>query len=125
MKDLTIGKEEQVILKFTLPILIGNIFQQLYNTIDSIIVGNFLGKNSLAAVSASFNITLIILLVVMGLTLGTNILVARYYGAKDMKKVKKAIDTSYVFTFALSLVITILGLLTINSLLVFLEFQLK
>lgn len=119
MKDLTIGKEEQVILKFTIPILIGNIFQQLYNTIDSIIVGNFLGKNALAAVSASFNITLVILLIVMGLTLGTNILIARYYGAKDMEKVKKAIDTSYVFTFVLSLVITILGLLTISPILTF------
>lgn len=119
MKDLTTGNEVKVILKFTIPILIGNIFQQLYNTIDSIIVGNVLGKNALASVSSSFNIMLVILLIVMGLTLGTNILIAKYYGAKDIEKVKKAVDTAYVFSFVLSIVITTLGLLTSNSILVF------
>ncbi|MCY6370719.1 MATE family efflux transporter [Clostridium ganghwense] len=119
MKDLTTGNEGQVILKFTIPILIGNIFQQLYNTIDSIIVGRFLGKNALASVSASFNIMLVILLVAIGLTLGTNILVAKYYGAKDIGNVKKAIDTAYIFTFVISILITLLGFLTSNSILLF------
>lgn len=119
MKDLTTGSEVKVILKFTIPILIGNMFQQLYNTIDSIIVGKFLGTNALASVSASFNIMLVILLVVTGLTLGTNILIAKYYGAKDIEKVKKTIDTAYVFSFVLSIIITTLGLLNSNSILVF------
>lgn len=118
MKDLTVGNESKVILKFTLPILLGNLFQQLYNIIDSIIVGNFLGKNSLAVVSSCFNITFAILLVTMGLTLGTNILIAQYYGAKNMDKVKKAIDTSYIFLFALSLLITILGIAFSNDILI-------
>ncbi|WP_234121913.1 MATE family efflux transporter [Clostridium hydrogenum] len=111
MKDLTVGSEHKVILKFTLPILLGNLFQQLYNTIDSIIVGNFLGKNALAVVSSCFSITFAILLIIMGLTLGTNILIAQYYGARDTYKVKKAIDTSYIFLFILSLLITTLGII--------------
>lgn len=119
MKDLTTGNEVKVILKFTIPILIGNMFQQLYNTIDSIIVGNVLGKNALASVSASFNIMLVILLIVTGLTLGTNILIAKYYGAKDIEKVKKSIDTAYIFSFILSMIITTLGLLTSDYILAF------
>lgn len=119
MKDLTTGREGQVILKFAMPILIGNMFQQLYNMTDCIIVGNFLGKNSLTAVSVSFNIMFVILLIAMGLTLSTNILIAQYYGAKDMENVKKIIDTSYVFSLTLSIVITILGFLAINFILAF------
>ena len=65
MKDLTIGKEGKLIFNFALPMLIGNVFQQLYNIVDSIIVGNFLGKEALAAVGASFPIifTLISLII--------------------------------------------------------------
>lgn len=111
MKTLTTGKESSVILRFTLPILLGNLFQQLYSTIDSVIVGNMLGKDALAVVSDCFNITFAILLIIMGLTLGTNILIAKYFGAKDMKKVKESIDTAYIFLFILSSIITILGIL--------------
>ncbi|WP_297426785.1 MATE family efflux transporter [Clostridium sp.] len=125
MKDLTTGKEESVILKFTMPILIGNIFQQSYNIVDSLIVGNLLGKNALASVSASSNIMFAILLVVMGLTLGINILVARYFGAKDMLNIKKTIDTALIFSFILSLIITILGLINISHLLVFFNIPLE
>lgn len=119
MKELTTGKEEKVILKFTIPILIGNMFQQLYNTIDSIIVGNYLGKDALAVVSACFNIMMIILLIVIGLTLGTNMLIAKFFGAKDMKKLKIAIDTSFVLCFFLAIAITITGLLSSKYILAF------
>ena len=119
MKDLTIGNESCVIFRFTLPILCGNLLQQLYATIDSIIVGNCLGKNALAVVSACFNIIFILLLIEIGLTLGTNILIARYYGAKNMLKVKQAVDTAYIFLFATALVITILGILFSKYILIF------
>ncbi|PJI09782.1 MULTISPECIES: MATE family efflux transporter [Clostridium] len=119
MKDLTIGNERTVILKFTLPILLGNLFQQLYNTIDSIIVGNFLGKNSLAVVSDCFNINFAIFLIIIGLTLGTNILTAKFYGEKNIAKVKQAIDTSYVFILITSILITILGIIFSKYILIF------
>lgn len=119
MKDLTIVNEHTVILKFTLPILLGNLFQQLYNTIDSIIVGNFLGKNSLAVVSDCFNINFAIFLIIIGLTLGTNILTAKFYGAKNTAMVKQAIDTSYVFISITSILITLLGIMFSNYILIF------
>lgn len=119
MKDLTIGNERTVILKFTLPILLGNLFQQLYNIIDSIIVGNFLGKNSLAVVSDCFNINFAIFLIIIGLTLGTNILTAKFYGAKNTAMVKQAIDTSYVFISITSILITLLGIMFSNYILIF------
>lgn len=125
MNDLTTGKEEYVILKFTIPILIGNVFQQLYNVTDTIIVGNFLGKNALAAVSASSNIMSVILLIVMGLTLGINLLIAKYFGAKDICNVKKTIDTAYILSFILSLIIMILGLVAINPILIFFKIPLE
>ncbi|MDP4142899.1 MAG: MATE family efflux transporter [Bacillota bacterium] len=117
MKDLTTGNEFKVIFTFSVPILIGNVFQQLYNTIDSIIVGKFLGKEALAAVGSSFNIMLLLVALASGLTLGTNILVSRYFGAKDFASVKKAIDTSYVFTLILSILVTILGICISKSIL--------
>lgn len=110
MKDLTSGSECNVIIKFTFPILLGNIFQQLYNIIDIAIVGNILGENAIAVVSCCFNIVTIILLLVMGLTLGTNILTAKYYGAGDTDSVVKTISTTYIFIFILTVIITISGL---------------
>lgn len=119
MKDLTIGNEYKVIFKFSVPILIGNLVQQLYNIIDSIIVGKFLGKNDLAAVGFSFNITLLLLALSMGITMGTSIIISQYYGAKDMNSIKKAIDTSYVFSFILSIIVTILGICFSEPILIF------
>jgi putative MATE family efflux protein len=119
MRDLTIGNEYKVIFKFSIPILIGNLFQQLYNIIDSIIVGKFLGKIYLAAVGFSFNIILLLLALSMGITMGTSIIISQYYGAKDMNSIKKAIDTSYVFSFILSIIVTILGIYFSESILMF------
>lgn len=111
MKDLTKGKEGKLIFYFALPMIIGNVFQQLYNTVDSIIVGRTLGKNSLAAVGASFPIMFLLIALIMGVTMGTTILIAQYYGAKDMENVKKAIDTAYIFLFFACIVITVIGLI--------------
>lgn len=119
MNNLTEGNELHVILKFTLPILLGNIFQQFYNIADSIIVGKFLGPSSLAAISSSFNIINLILLIAMGLTLGTNILTARFFGAKDIIKIKSTIDTSFILSTIISFLITVLGFIFINNLLNF------
>lgn len=110
MKDLTNGNEGKLIFYFALPMLIGNIFQQLYNTVDSIIVGQTLGDNALAAVGASFPVIFLLISLIFGVTMGSTILISQFYGAKDFEKLKRTIDTTYIFLFFGSIGITLVGL---------------
>ncbi len=99
MKDLTTGNESKLILKFAAPMLLGNVFQQLYNIVDSIVVGNFLGKEALAAVGASFPIIFTLISLIIGFAMGATIIIAQYFGSKQMQKVKLTIDTLYIVLF--------------------------
>lgn len=110
MKDLTIENESKCIFNFALPMIIGSLFQQLYNTADSIIVGRFVGKDAMAAVSGATPIMFLLTSFLMGITLGFSILLSQYYGSKDMKKVKSTIDTTYIFIFIASFAISIIGI---------------
>jgi putative MATE family efflux protein len=110
MKDLTDGKPSRLILQFATPMLIGNVFQQLYNVVDSIIVGNYLGKEALAAVGASFPLLFMLISFVIGIASGSTIIISQYFGAKDIQKVRQAIDTMWIFLFFASLVVTGLGI---------------
>jgi len=110
MKDLTTGPEGKLILHFAVPMLIGNVFQQSYSIVDSVIVGRAIGKSALAAVGASFPILFLLIALSIGVTMGFSILISQYYGAKHMQKVQRAIDTSLVFVFFASLAITAAGL---------------
>ncbi len=111
MKDLSVGKESTIIFRFALPMLIGNVFQQIYTLINSIIVGNFVGKEALAAVGASFPLIFTLISLVIGIAIGATIVIAQYFGAKDMKNVMRAIDTLMVFTLIASVIVTIAGIL--------------
>ncbi|MBU8893952.1 MAG: MATE family efflux transporter [Bacteroidales bacterium] len=111
MNDLTTGKAGSLILKFALPMLLGNVFQQLYNIVDSIIVGNFIGKEALAAVGASFPIIFAFLSLIIGIASGSTIVIAQYFGAKDIEKVKRTINTLFIFLFFASIVISIVGII--------------
>ncbi len=110
MKDLTTGKEAKLIFRFATPMLLGNIFQQLYNIVDSIIVGNVLGKQALAAVGASFPVIFVVISLLIGVASGTTIVIAQYFGARRLEQVKKAMDTFYIFAFFASLVMSALGI---------------
>ncbi len=110
MKDLTVGKESKLIFQFAAPMLLGNVFQQLYNIVDSIVIGNFIGKEALAAVGASFPIIFVLISLVIGFGTGATIIIAQYFGAKQLEKVKRTIDTLYIFLFFASIVLTILGI---------------
>jgi len=110
MKDLTVGKEGPLILRFALPMLLGNVFQQLYNIVDSVIVGNFIGKEALAAVGASFPIIFAFLSLIIGIASGSTIVIAQYFGAKDIEKVKRTINTLFIFLFFASITISIIGI---------------
>lgn len=110
MNDLTVGKEGKVILRFALPMLLGNVFQQLYNIVDSMIVGNFLGKEALSAVGASFPIIFVLISLIIGVATGFTIVIAQFFGAKNFTKVKLAIDTMYIVLFFSSFLIAGIGL---------------
>jgi MATE family, multidrug efflux pump len=115
MKDLSKGKEGKLIFQFAAPMLLGNIFQQLYNIIDSVIVGNVVGKEALAAVGASFPIIFALVSLIIGIAMGSTIVIAQYFGAKDMEKVKRAIDTLYIFIFFASIVVAFFGIVFSNE----------
>ncbi len=119
MKDLTQGSESKLIFYFALPMLLGNLLQQLYQIIDSVIVGHVLGKQALAAVGASFPITFAFISLVMGIGIGGTIVISQYYGAKQLDNVRKAIDTLYIFMFYSAIVLTIVGVLFAENILRF------
>ncbi len=110
MKDLTKGHVGGNILRFAAPMLLGNLFQQSYNIVDSIIVGQVLGKEALAAVGASFPIIFALISFVIGIASGGTIVVSQYFGAKDFLRVRRAIDTLYIFIFFASIVIMAVGI---------------
>lgn len=111
MVDLINGKIGKSIFRFALPMFIGNLFQQLYNIVDSIIVGNFLGKEALAAVGASFPIVYTLIALIIGIGSGGTVVVSQYYGAKDIDKVKRSIDTIFIFLFFASALTSVLGII--------------
>ncbi|MBK9388980.1 MAG: MATE family efflux transporter [Bacteroidetes bacterium] len=117
MQDFTTGHEGKLIFKFAAPMLIGNIFQQLFSVVDSIVVGKFIGKEALAAVGASFPVIFIMVSMIIGLVMGTTVVISQYFGAKDYVKVKRAIDTMYIYTIVIGIITTIIGILISEPLL--------
>ncbi|MEN6619189.1 MAG: MATE family efflux transporter [Rikenellaceae bacterium] len=108
MKDLTQGNEGKQILLFAIPMLIGNVFQQLYNVVDSIVVGKYIGSVALAAVGASFPILFTLSALIGGVTIGSSVLVSQYFGAKNYHQVKITSDTLQIFLLISSSVLTII-----------------
>lgn len=108
---MTEGREGKLILQFSVPMLIGNVFQQLYNMVDSIVVGQSVGKEALAAVGASFPIMFFMISIIMGITMGASIMLSQFFGAKDTANLRKTIDTTYIFMILSSLVISVLGII--------------
>lgn len=120
-KDLTQGTPWKRILEFTIPMLIGNVVQQFYNTADSIIVGRYIGDNALAAVGSAFPILNLLLVLFVGISVGAGIIVSQYFGAKDRIQLSKAIGTSITLTALASLIIMIVGPLVTKPLLMLLN----
>jgi len=110
MHDLTTGKEGKLIFQFAAPMLLGNIFQQLFSVVDSIVVGNYIGKTALAAIGASFPVIFMMISMIIGLVMGTTIVISQYYGAGDLVKVKRAIDTMYIYSFIAGTIATVAGI---------------
>ena len=108
---LTEGPIWKKIVTFAIPLFLGNLFQQLYNTADSLIVGNFLGSDALAAVSSSGSLILLLVGFFNGIAVGAGVVIARYYGARDKDNLQKAIHTDLAFGLAAGILLTIIGLI--------------
>ncbi len=117
MKDLTVGKEGKLILLFALPMLLGNVFQQLYIFVDSIVVGNFLGKGALTAVGASFPVFFALISLGIGLATGAGVVISQFFGAKQFDNLQKGIDTMYIILFVSSIIIGVFGIVFIDEIL--------
>jgi putative MATE family efflux protein len=109
------------LITFAVPLLIGNIFQVLYNTVDSIVVGNFVGKEALAAVGSVSPIINTLVGFFMGLATGASVVISQYYGARDDKNVHEAVHTTIIMTLILSLVFTAIGVLMVPYMLRFMS----
>ena len=107
--DMTEGQPVKQIIKFTIPMLLGNVAQQLYNTADSIIVGRFVGDNALAAVGSAGPLLNLMLVLFMGIAVGASIMVSQYFGARKREELSKTIGASITLTAIASLFIMIVG----------------
>lgn len=117
VKDLTKGRETKVMLVFAIPLVIGNLFQQLYNVADTIVVGRFLGAGALAAVGSSYALMIFLTSIILGLAMGSGVAFSMYFGAKNTEALKRSIFTSFWFIAAVTLVINVLALLFIDQIL--------
>lgn len=97
------------IFLFSIPLLLGNLFQQLYNAVDSIIVGNYIGSQALAAVGSSAPVINLLISFFMGLSIGAGIIISRYYGARNIDGLQEAVHTSLAITFLAGIVMTFIG----------------
>ena len=113
-RDLTQGNITKKIILFALPIMLGNLFQQFYNVVDSWVVGNYAanGTACLAAVNASFPIMMFFNSIYIGISMGANIILSQYKGAKDYKQLEKGMTTTFMLSIWCGVIITVLGLLT-------------
>ncbi len=110
-RDFTTGKPMSTIFLFAIPMLIGNIFQQLYSTVDTIIVGNFEGSYAIAAVSASTAIQFLLVSIAMGFTSGMSVVISQVYGARDYDRMKRVFSTGFIFVILLAFVLAFAGVL--------------
>lgn len=110
--DLTVGKSGSVLIRFTLPLFISAIFQQMYNMADSVIAGRFAanGENALAAVGASYSVTMVFMAIAFGSNIGCSVVISRLFGAKRIEDMKTAISTTLISSVVISAVMTMLGL---------------
>lgn len=120
-QDMTTGSIWKHMLSFAIPVFLGQLFQQLYNTADSVIVGNFVGKGALAAVSSSGNLIFMMTGFFTGLSLGAGVVISRYFGAKDYDTMSTAIHTNIAFGAVCGILMTIAGIFLTPKLLVWMK----
>ncbi|MBQ5806368.1 MAG: MATE family efflux transporter, partial [Lachnospiraceae bacterium] len=108
--DMTEGNIAKLLITFAIPLLLGNIFQYLYNTVDSLVVGNFVGKEALAAVGSTTYIINTLVMFFGGISVGASVIISRYFGAHDDETLHRAIETTMALTFIGSVLCTVAGI---------------
>ncbi len=116
-KDMTTGSPVKLILYFSIPLLIGNIFQQFYSMVDTIIVGRFLGVNALAAVGSTGSMNFLIIGFILGLSAGFSVLVSQRFGANDEEGLKKAVASATILSIIMSIIVTVVSVVAAKPLL--------
>ena len=111
MGDLTQGSETRAIVTFAIPMLIGNVFQQFYQLVDSVVVGQGVGKEALGAIGASMPIIFLMVSLVLGLTMGATVMLSQFFGARDTDRLRRTMETTYIALFVASAVVSVVGAL--------------
>lgn len=106
---MTVGSIQKKIIGFAVPIFLGNLFQQLYNTVDSLIVGNYIGSNALAAVSSAGNLIFLVIGFFNGISVGAGVVIANFIGARNAEETKKAVHTTVALGLVFSVIMTVVG----------------
>lgn len=119
--DMTEGVIWRQLVDFAVPLFVGNIFQQLYNTVDSVVVGNFVGADALGAVTSTVPIVFTFISLFIGMTMGASVVIAQYFGAGDVVRLRRAVHTAVVSTVVLSLVLSAAGYVATPALLRFMN----
>ena len=119
--DMTEGVIWRQLVDFAVPLFVGNIFQQLYNTVDSVVVGNFVGADALGAVTSTVPIVFTFISLFIGMTMGASVVIAQYFGAGDVLNLRRAVHTAVVSTVVLSLVLSAAGYVATPALLRFMN----
>ena len=104
-------KPLKALLLFAFPMIIGNLFQQFYTMVDSVVVGRFVSENALAAVGASYSLTNVFISIAIGGGVGASVLVSRYFGARDYRRMKTSVSTALISFLVVSLMLAGIGLL--------------
>lgn len=116
-RDMTSGSIIGQIILFSLPLMLGNIFQMLYNTVDSVVVGNFVGKEALAAVGSTTMIVNMLVFFFNGFSVGAGVVIAQHFGARDMDRLHSAVETTMAVTFVLCALFTLIGVFSVRPML--------
>ena len=117
VRDMTEGSIVSHLIGFSIPLLLGNVFQMLYNTVDSIVVGNFVGKQALAAISSTTMIVNIMIFFFNGFSIGGGVVISRYFGAKKMEDLHRAVETTIAVTILFGIFFTFAGFLLVPAML--------
>ena len=112
VQDMTVGRPMNKLIQFSLPLLIGNLAQQLYNTVDSIVVGKYIGDTALAAVGTAGPILNLLLVLLIGVSTGASIIASQYFGAKDREGLSRVVGSTIILTLVSGILMTVVGYFT-------------
>ena len=121
IKDMTEGKPSKLIFIFALPLIFGNIFQQLYTIVDTIVIGKFIGVEALAAVGSGAWLNWMVIDMIIGFTQGFSILISQYFGENNIKKLRKTVTMAIILAIILGILMTTISLLAVRPILIMLN----